>query len=58
MECTHPDSFTQVKELFWWKHAARCHGQSHIDGEEGFFVDDDVHARILKLMNAHDQSDV
>ena len=29
----------QVKEIFWWKHAAACHQGSTILGEGDVFVD-------------------
>ncbi|KAI9439422.1 hypothetical protein BJY52DRAFT_1206943 [Lactarius psammicola] len=30
----------KVKELFWWKHAATCHGTSTIPGERNIFISD------------------
>ncbi|KAH9979575.1 hypothetical protein BGW80DRAFT_605366, partial [Lactifluus volemus] len=34
------DAEAKVKELFWWKHAATCHGTSTISGERNVFLSD------------------
>ncbi|KAI0286254.1 hypothetical protein BC826DRAFT_1049831 [Russula brevipes] len=34
------DADAKVKELFWWKHAATCHGTSTIPGERNIFISD------------------
>ncbi|KAH9995223.1 hypothetical protein BJV77DRAFT_1157854 [Russula vinacea] len=34
------DANAKVKELFWWKHAATCHGTSTIPGERNIFISD------------------
>ncbi|KAH8993753.1 hypothetical protein EDB92DRAFT_1796139 [Lactarius akahatsu] len=34
------DADAKVKELFWWKHAATCHGASTIPGERNIFISD------------------
>lgn len=43
---TRADEAPQVKEIFWWKHAAACHQGSTIPGEDGCFVEDDVWAAL------------
>lgn len=37
----------KVKEIYWWKHAAACHGSDRVEGEEDFYVRDDVHERVV-----------
>ncbi|KAG6850360.1 hypothetical protein H0H93_014314 [Arthromyces matolae] len=39
----------KVKELFWWKHAAMCHGSSSLDDPDDIFEHDSVHAVLSKL---------
>ncbi|RXW25808.1 hypothetical protein EST38_g35 [Candolleomyces aberdarensis] len=39
----------KVKELHWWKHAASCHNQSTITGEEGVWEEDKVYKRLVEL---------
>ncbi|KAG6333989.1 hypothetical protein ID866_5094 [Astraeus odoratus] len=39
----------KVKELYWWKHAAACHKGTHIEGDDDFFEDDDIHRKIREL---------
>ncbi|KAJ2933456.1 hypothetical protein H1R20_g3610, partial [Candolleomyces eurysporus] len=39
----------KVKELHWWKHAASCHSQSTITGEEGVWEEDQVYKRLVEL---------
>ncbi|KAF8269114.1 hypothetical protein EI94DRAFT_1725991 [Lactarius quietus] len=34
------DADAKVKELFWWKHAATCHGTSAMPGERNIFISD------------------
>ncbi|EPQ53192.1 hypothetical protein GLOTRDRAFT_95200 [Gloeophyllum trabeum ATCC 11539] len=36
------DVVLKVKEIYWWKHAAACHRGSGIEGEGGWFVEDDT----------------
>ncbi|KAN0128982.1 protein of unknown function (DUF4451) domain containing protein [Lactarius tabidus] len=36
------DADAKVKELFWWKHAATCHGTSTIPGERNIFISDPI----------------
>ncbi|KAG6860983.1 hypothetical protein C0995_005219 [Termitomyces sp. Mi166 len=39
----------QVKELFWWKHAAACHGHSSIDAPHDVYEHDSVYAVVSQL---------
>jgi hypothetical protein len=41
----------------WWKHASACHGASRIVGERGWFVEDDVHQRILAFQEKEIEED-
>jgi hypothetical protein len=36
----------QVRELFWWKHAAGCHKDSKLIGESDIFIEDDAYRRL------------
>ncbi|KAF8550723.1 hypothetical protein OG21DRAFT_1499629 [Imleria badia] len=36
----------KVKELYWWKHAATCHQGGHMEGDDDFFLDDEVYHRV------------
>ncbi|KAF8699636.1 hypothetical protein RHS03_07066, partial [Rhizoctonia solani] len=35
-----------VPEMFWWKHAASCHGTSQLAGDEDPYIEDSVYIRL------------
>ncbi|KAF8152340.1 hypothetical protein B0H34DRAFT_724751 [Crassisporium funariophilum] len=43
------DMESKVKELHWWKHAAACHQDSVLAGDEGYFEDDRVFQKLVLL---------
>ncbi|KAG6843841.1 hypothetical protein H0H87_012647 [Tephrocybe sp. NHM501043] len=47
------DVETKVKELYWWEHAALCHGASELDNDpgdpDGVYEHDAVYAVVSKL---------
>ncbi|KAF9005244.1 hypothetical protein BDQ17DRAFT_1240714 [Cyathus striatus] len=43
------DVDVKVKELFWWKHAAACHRDAGIVGEQDFYEIDHVWKQLKKL---------
>ncbi|KAI0039392.1 hypothetical protein FA95DRAFT_1577620 [Auriscalpium vulgare] len=48
---------TKVPELYWWKHAAACHGTSHIPGERDVFIEDAAYVRALEETKPDDQTE-
>lgn len=42
------DYIIQLKEIYWWKHAAGCHKGSTIDGERDVHVEDEVARRVVE----------
>ncbi|KAG8728714.1 hypothetical protein FRC11_010351, partial [Ceratobasidium sp. 423] len=35
-----------VPEIFWWKHAASCHGASRLAGDENPYIEDNVYLKL------------
>lgn len=42
----------QLKEIYWWKHAATCHKGSMIAGECDAHLDDALAAHVRKAYNS------
>ncbi|KAF8452080.1 hypothetical protein L210DRAFT_3384424, partial [Boletus edulis BED1] len=40
----------KVKELYWWKHAAVCHQGKQMEGDDDFFLDDEIYRRIQQFL--------
>ena len=36
----------QLKEIYWWKHAAACHKGSNIEGEGDWYIEDEVSVQV------------
>ncbi|KAF8955898.1 hypothetical protein BDZ97DRAFT_1672758, partial [Flammula alnicola] len=43
------DMESKVKELHWWKHAAACHQDSALKGEDDYYENDLVLSKLLAL---------
>ncbi|CAE6526592.1 unnamed protein product [Rhizoctonia solani] len=35
-----------VPEIFWWKHASSCHGESRLAGDENPYIEDNVYHKL------------
>ncbi|QRW09918.1 hypothetical protein RhiLY_08917 [Ceratobasidium sp. AG-Ba] len=43
-----------VPELFWWKHAASCHGRTRVEGDQDPYLEDAIY---LKVVEYHIKTD-
>lgn len=46
------DDANQIKEHFWWKHAALCHTDSRLEGDENVYFDDEVYRAVQERITA------